>query len=62
MKRIMMLMAVAVLMAAMLALAAMPAFAQDVHPLNHGGLVSPAAHHCPPGTAGPHCVYAIGGD
>ena len=61
MKRIVSILSVVALMAAMLALAAMPAFAQDVHPLNHGALVSAAAHTCPHGPGGVHgeCVSDV---
>jgi hypothetical protein len=63
MKRIISILSVVGLMAAMLALAAMPAFAQDVdvHPLNHGAVVSAAAHACPRGPGGVHgeCVSDV---
>ncbi len=62
MKRIVSILSVVGLMAAMLALAAVPAFAQeDVHPLNHGALVSAAAHACPQGPGGVHgeCVSDV---
>jgi hypothetical protein len=65
MKRILSMVA---LMVAMLALTAAPAFAQalppvghPVHPLNHGALVSTAAHTCPHGPHGlhGHCVSTV---